>query len=154
MKTYQQVFGNVNNMPEDYCISVDENIYPPSLRPSPLGKILSLIKTRALFFNYEHVKKWKAAGVEFVSDCEEESFALLRECFLAYQQEHQGSVNVPHDYSVPAIESRYPSYMWGYKLGNQFHNVRSHGTWVRGKFAQQLIALGVIPKPVRTRTVD
>lgn len=192
-------------MPHDYHIPLEDSCYPPSLRGYCLGEILDCIRTRRLFFNYENLKRWRELQIEFFSELYDQSFAVMKDAFLAfkaihcsgngngndngngngnggsssgYSEDHsphsssnstgitspllsihsptspiQGvTVCVPHDFVVPHNDNRYPPHTWGYKLGSQSHNIRSHAAWVRGIYQMQLIEIGVLPPQVSQNT--
>ncbi len=53
------------DVPTDYVIPSDSNLFPTHMNGVCLGEIVGQIQRRELFFDIVNVKKWKALGISF-----------------------------------------------------------------------------------------
>jgi len=106
--------------------------WPESTRGLPLGKKLSVVRSKAFLKNNPGAReKLEALGFELDSKAaaNDTRFQKVYDALLTYKKLN-GDLLVPQPFVVPEKSDEWPENTWGLRLGARVNAIRSQGTFV------------------------
>jgi len=122
LKTYADVYGDVNLMPYSFTVPANSREWLPEWQGWKLGQVMSRIRTRGDFA--EHKEDLKTLGIQSLEEKQEGQLQTFIRALQYFQREHNNTLDVavPSRYKIPSDCEEED--LRGYKLGERFLKLR------------------------------
>ena len=128
-------YKNIHNhllVPRKFKVAEGCGAWPEDLWGMPLGIRVGSIRQGKSYVDLSYASALDQIG--FVWNVTEYKFNLLAEALLTYQKLN-GNMYIPQKFVVDNDDYDWPSYFWGYKLGDKVQRLRQ--SFVKGKMCEQ-----------------
>uniref|UniRef100_A0A7S4EQH0 Helicase-associated domain-containing protein n=1 Tax=Pseudo-nitzschia australis TaxID=44445 RepID=A0A7S4EQH0_9STRA len=139
---YKALYGNIL-VPSTFVVPNDDDRWPKACWGISLGNSVYKIRNRGDYLgginNNSHSRREQLDALGFVWDVQELRFSKFSTALELYgkieqkqqRSSHSGALKVPSQFVIPR-SSRWPTSLWGYRLGERCTQVRQKELYIKG----------------------
>ena len=137
---YKRIYSNLL-VPRKFVVPSNDSEWPEEFWNIPLGIRVGSIRQGKSYSDVTYAAALDQIG--FVWDVADYKFELFISALEIYEK-LEGDLYVPQRYRVEDNDKNWPTYLWGYKLGNKVQRVRQDVGTIPKKYKKRLDALGFL----------